>query len=537
MSPVIEHDRVTVDRGDRARRARFPARTPAWITLLTVSLLLLGASWAVSSPIGSSPDDDFHLASIWCSPPAPDDLCEPGTESLSEGQRSVIVPAPVGPRTGCFAFDATKSASCQIGIREGARSSSRANDGLYPGGYYVLMGPLAGNHPIVSALLMRVVAWILAVGLIAGAALVARPALRRTYLLSVLVTSVPLAIFLFASNNPSGLAIAGVGAFWCSALAFMQPSSRLRHQGAAVVGLAASALALSSRSDAGLYIAASAACVVVMERGWRAERRWKSVALAAPALVGVAMVLSSGQTSSTTDGSIALDLRGPWTSALWYNIVNLPALWTGSLGTRGLGWLDTRMPDVVSATMIAATGFLLLCSLVSWDRLKVIAVVVAAVPLTVVPLFVLNANHNLVGEFVQPRYLLPMIPVLLAVVLVPAGGRRGARLSAAQLKTIGTLLVIAHTTALHANIRRYVTGQDVLSPDLDANVEWWWDIGVIKPSHVWLVGSVAFAAVVYLCFTRCLMADPVRSSVPEPSRRHAAQVSGRPRSTVARAGA
>ena len=47
--------------------------------LRPLSLFLLGVvafgSWALSSAVGSAPDDDYHLTSIWCSSFA-GDVCE-----------------------------------------------------------------------------------------------------------------------------------------------------------------------------------------------------------------------------------------------------------------------------------------------------------------------------------------------------------------------------------------------------------------------------------------------------------------------------
>ncbi|QIM19287.1 hypothetical protein G7066_13215 [Leucobacter coleopterorum] len=42
-----------------------PKRTLAVIGILLATLVTFGA-WALSSPIGATPDEDFHLASIWC---------------------------------------------------------------------------------------------------------------------------------------------------------------------------------------------------------------------------------------------------------------------------------------------------------------------------------------------------------------------------------------------------------------------------------------------------------------------------------------
>ena len=36
------------------------------MTAILAAALILGLSWSLASAPASSPDDDFHLASIWC---------------------------------------------------------------------------------------------------------------------------------------------------------------------------------------------------------------------------------------------------------------------------------------------------------------------------------------------------------------------------------------------------------------------------------------------------------------------------------------
>lgn len=475
-----------------ARRGGF------WALVLAVAVVVLGACWALASPVASSADDDFHLSSIWCSSSAPDDLCERGPKTLSEGQRSVIVPAQFGPP--CFALGGpSTSAGCQAEIPEGTKAYSRANDGLYPGGYYALMGLFARADFVKSTLLMRAISWALSLGLITAAAIIADPIIRRTYVLAVLATSVPLGLFLFASNNPSGVTVAAIGAFWCCALNFLESASRRRRVASGLVGAVAALLALGARADAGLYLATAGACAILLARGWNAGRRWRAEAVASIGLVCIAVALSIGQTGAATSGADASNLDRPFTSTIWYNLINLPVLWTGSLGsgTRGLGWADTRMPEVVAVAMVAATAGLVVSGSVRWDRVRIAAVCLAAIPITVFPLFVLDANNAIVGEWVQPRYLLPMLPVVLGAMLLPSAERSGWP-TRAQLMLVGVLVSVAHAAALHANIRRYVTGQDVIGPDLDARVEWWWDMP-LRPMHIWFLGSLAFGVVVVSC--------------------------------------
>ena len=51
--------------------------------------------------------------------------------------------------------------------------------------------------------------------------------------------------------------------------------------------------------------------------------------------------------------------------------------------------------------------------------------------------------------------------------------------------------------ALHLNIRRYVTGIDASGVNLDAGAEWWW-AGPVGPTAVWLLGSLAYALLVWI---------------------------------------
>ena len=47
-----------------------------WRVVLPLALLVVFGSWAVTSPVGSSPDDDYHLSSIWCAGGERSGVCE-----------------------------------------------------------------------------------------------------------------------------------------------------------------------------------------------------------------------------------------------------------------------------------------------------------------------------------------------------------------------------------------------------------------------------------------------------------------------------
>jgi hypothetical protein len=126
------------------------------------------------------------------------------------------------------------------------------------------------------------------------------------------------------------------------------------------------------------------------------------------------------------------------------------------------------------------------------DRAKIVALGLVAFVTVAAPLIVLAKSRAPVGQYVQPRYILPLLIVFVGVALYrrDATGLGGPRI--VPWVSAG-LLAVAHAIALHAVIRRYVTGVDVTGWNLDANREWWWDVPM-GPMATWLGTSLLFAA-------------------------------------------
>jgi hypothetical protein len=185
---------------------------------------------------------------------------------------------------------------------------------------------------------------------------------------------------------------------------------------------------------------------------------------------------------------------------LAYNLLNIPFLWSGVFGTWGLGWLDTSMPWVLPLAVIAvfvAVGF---GGLARKDLRTVIAVLVTFVVLWALPAYVLQRGGDPVGVSVQPRYLFPLIVLLAGLLtLMPAG--RPLLFGRIQALVLAATLTGAYFISLHFDIRRYVTGIDGAAPNLDAGAEWWWALP-LGPTAVWLIGTVAYGALVFLVVPR-----------------------------------
>ena len=506
------------DRTWRLRRVPGAGRSrgisAALATVGAVALVVLGLAWTLASPIAASPDDDFHLASIWCDA-GDSNFCR--RTGVTRGGIELVLVAPViGPGMGCYHPRPEVSAGCQADVlnRPGL-VPSRANDGLYPGGFYLFMSMLASSDVERSVVEMRMVSWLLAISLLVGAAVLAGPDLRRAFAIAALTSLVPAGVFLFASNNPNGLMAAAVVAYWCGAYAYMSQARERRRRtvAAAAVMVVSSIVALASRSDAGVYLGVASLAVWISTGGYLPGLRRRSLMLLGVSTAGALVALAVGQSRQAIQGATP-QYEPPLTVLLFDNARELPRLVLGSLGTYPLGSLDTPMPGVVSTLMLLAFGGAIVGGLSVVSKEKWVASAVVAGALVVIPMTVLVSSHLLVGDqgYVQPRYLLGLLPILVGTAVMSPRGRAGIGLHRGQVWILAGAVVIAHAAALHANIRRYVTGVDERGPDLGVNVEWWWGTGP-GPLATWLLGATAFAVAVVCALT--IVGWGRRDAVPE----------------------
>ena len=486
----------------RLRRIPLLALTPV-LALLTLT------AWVFASPVGAGPDDDFHLVSSWCAGPTASETCLP-----TDTERERLVPAALDD-IECFAYDPTQSAACQgqdwsWSIDELVQSERGNFIGAYPPIYYAVTGVLTGADIQASAIAMRLITVLLFVGLTVALWLLLPRHLGAPLVWGWLVTTVPLGIFLLGTNNPSAWAMIGVGSSWLALLGWFEAQGRRKLALGALFALSV-LIAAGARGDAALYAGLGIVLVLVLTVARSRVFVRDAVLPIVMGLVAFAFFVSSRQTQAGLSGfsggsntSAAGTLADPGApeAALTgfglfaYNLLNVPFLWTGTLGDWALGWLDTSMPAIVSAAAVAvfvAVGFTGIGLL--WRR-KALVLAAVVIVLVALPVYVLQAGSDVVGEQVQPRYLLPLI-VMLGGMLVLARPAQALTFTVAQRFAIVAALAGAHFVALHLNIRRYVTGIDAAGVNLDDGAEWWW-AGPVGPNAVWLLGSLAYALLVWI---------------------------------------
>ena len=480
--------------------------------------------WALSSPVGSEPDSDFHLASIWCTTWDPGSPCD-----MEERRNQKMVPTSLIDAR-CYSHYPEESGACQplMTTADGREMmtnrlnivDSRAN---YPSGFYLFHHTFAGENIDTSVFAMRMinVALLLALGLGLWWFLPSR--LKNSLAWGWIGTTIPLGVFVIASTNPSSWSLIGVGSAWLALVGYLEANGYRRW----VLGgffLVLVGLAALSRTDATLFaIATSGVALFVTDAPFRqlVKRLWIP-AIGAVLAAGV-LVFQRGAIGVLTQG--LGDEAFDW-GRLWYNFIQVPGLWMGVFGGwpwGALGWLDTTVPQMVSFLSFGVFVALFAAGITGSTWRVRLMTLVMLVMLWVYPLFILQQASELVGLVFQSRYALPLIPVLLGIALLrPAGHPAIFPQANHRLWIIGALSV-ANAVALHHNMRRYTTGTDLFGFNLNADAEWWW-FGLrdswLTPMAVWCLGSLAFFGFLWVVLmwgvdrtTAASKLSPVQSAV------------------------
>lgn len=467
------------------------------IRLAPVLGLIVLMCWALASPIGSSPDDDYHLASIWCANSANTSACKPGGTPAER-----MVP-PLVNHIACYAQQTTQTAACQnqylkLGSDPTQMTGRGSFSNNYPPVYYAVMSVFVGPDIIGSALLMRLVNILIMIGLTTALFLLLPRNRRPVLVWGWLISTVPLGLFLLASDNPSAWALIGIGSAWIALLGYFETTGR-RKAGLGILFAVSAVVAAGSRADSALYLVLSVGVVLILT--FKRTRRYL-VSAALPlifCILGFYFFFSSQQSSVIVNGlgDGTTPSTGSSFALLGKVLMNIPALWNGALGGYELGWLDTTMPAAVTFGAVVAFVAVAVIGFSQLTVRKGVALGLVASALWLIPTYVLVKGMNLVGENVQPRYLLPLMLLFAGLAMVGVR-RRSFKLLGAQLVLVMVLLALAQSLALYTTMRRYLTGVDGSSWNLDANVNWWWSNVPFSPMFVWGLGSLAYAALVII---------------------------------------
>ena len=427
---------------------------------MAVSLLLVLLGWSVSSPLGASPDDDYHLASIWCSE---NSYLYPCTQVPGEqGGASFLVPAVLIESHICYAFQPNSTAECVEGVQDTLRLTDRINQvqGLYPGGFYRTMSLFASSDYGTSVFVMRAVNSLLAVLLLAAFLFVGRALLQRSVLLVFPVMLIPLAVFLFASTNPSSWTIIGSVFYFLFGMNALSCAPRSRSQIASLVFAVASAvLAIASRVDGSAFIVVITIALGLVAGRDSLRRSW--VATSTLLITGLAAAVSFLAQGLGPAGSSTTIGESRYVGGLLFtNVLEIPGFLGGAVGAAPLGWLDTRLPGLVATVGLVGVGAIAFWGLSFMNVRKALGAIFLLLAAFGIPVLLAQQQRIEVLEFVQARYLLPLLVVLLLVLVITVPPWLEARFPLVPHATLTVLVSLSGVSAVWVNFHRYAYGAD-----------------------------------------------------------------------------
>jgi hypothetical protein len=486
--------------------------------------LIVLTTWSVVSPVGSDPDGSFHLNSIWCGQGTRLGMCEdppPGQENTAP--KTIQTPVGVSAAGQCFSGRPLDSAVCENGTINGKTlvPNQFNNEGrLYPNGYYWVASHFVGDNVVLSAMLVRWLNIGLLMSLLILLGLVAEKAVFRSVLTSLVVMWVPLGFFLVASNNGSSWTLTGVGLFWAFFWTVLRSTST-RVIGLSILGaILTAAMAMGSRTDGAIYVALSAAVILFMtwkQTGTPSTRKFGVAAVAVVIAAASAVYTTSGQSGALTGGLYpGGDFGRSAADVLWVNSLRLPGFFLGIYGLGGfgggLGWLDTPTEALTWAVMGAVLVALVSRSRTQSNGRYQLGLVFMVAMSIVIPMYMLFVDRAFVIENVQARYVLPLLTVAFALLVLPTQQFDGPwSLTVVSRSLLSAAITVAHAIALHTNMRRYISGLDVISPNLNNGREWWpnW---LLSPNFCWFAGALSMGVVTYLLFFHVLGNRPITTS-------------------------
>ena len=466
----------------------------ALVGVALVGIMVL--SWLLATPLSGGPDEPAHMIR---SAALIRGQLDGEPSEFSASRRVYEIPGWVGhPDPACFAFFPYEPATCATTVpRPEGEALSETGSWKYQVWGHLLPGAGTLAPASVGSWSARALDAAVPV-VVVGLALFL--ALRRGRLMfaGVLLSVTPLAWFMFAVVNPSGLVIAGGVGLWVGlALLGRRPDALVRWM------IAGSwALMTLPRRD-GLLWAVLILSIMMLIDGRTLRSLWRSIRLGPGILVGVstAATLIWAATSDVTSARLllltplvplAVDVGrlawdAPWMAGRVRRAVGaVVVLGVGGfatyivmdrraggydadvmrvvIGRTGmhlneaigvLGWLDTPIPTSLTFAWLVGLGVLLAAAILVDDR-RVLAAAALTLVAAILASWVLEmAQGDPTGTYWQGRYY---IPFLVGIPIVLGRARLPAEYSTRLANVLVVFALIVPNVALAAAIRRWSVG-------------------------------------------------------------------------------
>ena len=447
---------------------------PAIIYSLLSFFILLG--WAVGSPPGSSPDEDLHLTSAWC-------------YSKYQGATCETVPLRLVEVGKCYFKDSGTIATCEKSIPKDEVSPERIDsDKSY---YHFLANFVSLDSIDKSTVQMRLANSIFSSISILILVLLTSRLIYLPIIISWLVVNIPLGFFLISSVNPSS---------WLYIFSFLflpltyrifaeKKQPHLFMTKLFILGLTF-LLSLNARPDTLLFASIFGVTLLPVIFSFEVKKLSNRIAIYLSTLfISIYLMLSIWSRSNL------VNFRESKISS-WEIITSLPSIITGVFGGWGLGSLETTMPPVTYVGSFVIVLALLFYGLRFINLPEAVSIFLIGLFAFIVPFFVLLRSNLRVGEWYQPRYILPIFYVLIGLSLIVIFRSFHEKSLLIIINFVFFLSSITFTFALHTFYRRYVAGLDNFNLFFEKTNSWWWEFSIFPNPFTFFT----FTVIVYLVF-------------------------------------
>jgi hypothetical protein len=489
---------VSPNEWELVRRLGRSFSASTWMTLIVswASIFLLSATWAISSPLGASPDEPAHI--IKAAAVARGQII--GEPTPKPAVTRVLIPAGLAQAGSwpCYAFDSTREANCTPPVSNASNLvNAETSAGLYNPVYYALVGlpSLITSDTSLAVMMMRLTSALIS-SLFLAISFCALMRLGDPLItgLGFLAAMTPMALFLNGAVNPNSLEVATGAALLTSLLVVIRGESG--HERVWLGGVAFSGVLMAqSRGLSPLWMALIALTAIIYPAQGRLRallKRWDvwATVLIVGAGVGAAAmwIIETGtlQSMGVFPGAGKIQPTEAFIEMLVARSFD-----PGTVGV--FGWLDTPAPtfDYVLWSSLSL-GTLLLAVCLARGR-ELASVLVCLAGFMLIPPIVQAASVNASGYIWQGRYALVGYVVLVMVSAVSASSGNvswsdlGRHRRTRVVATVGGLVALGQALALATTIKRYAVGTDISWFEASQKVPLWLPPG---GAVVWLVLSV-----------------------------------------------
>ena len=508
-----------------------------------LAFVFLGTAWSFASPPGSTNDEEYHLANVWCawgewegcqfSPPAE----ELAAGAVADG--SVWIPGFLRD-VNCYQRG-SQSTACLEGKDSQLVNSYRQSYGYNPSTYYVVMRTLAWSNDQSSLQLIRLFNVALTGILVGLAVFVSKSSVRRGIVLAWGIAAIPWLVIYASSTNPSAWAIAGVGTVWAFGLSTLDRENPRSLRWVALGGLIfATVVAISGRFDSFAWLALALVSILVYSIGsqrfhvTRALAAGLAIAVAVTAIAAVQLnrqrlgFMSFGipEWNRATDQPHPLLkdlLEIPWWDSSWFGAQ--PPVWIPSNGEPltlrdgfvpigiGVNLGDSFFPSAVGYLLGFAALAVVFASIPRFARRNWAILAGLSLALVTIMIAFRAKTDFVVVASMQGRYFLPWLMIFLAAALT-IESRKRALLSRGQVMVVSAMLILGGSLAWLAFAGRYAVNLSGTFTNFGQEPVWWWAWG---PSRlVWFL-IAAVATVSWVVVTLRYAVRPLRD-LKEPER-------------------